>query len=329
MNRYLIIPLLLIALVVGCNDTFSTGTPVTQLIIPGDYTGLTWVDNGIVTQEVSQPFLNTLWRFQPDGEGLEQIILPGSYEGCERTGFEAPTRLPDGRLGYIRRCDRVDHPVSSLHMMAYDVDSQKVESLVQEMLPVPQIPTGDWTWDPSMTRGITSDGNGRGLAEQLFWFTPENIEYLELGFPQVHGAAWSPDGENIAFVASPEQGLFGTQGWDAVYTLYLMNPVTMELEAIEEGLRYISGVSWSPDSQWLALDAQSGTFLTRKTGIWLKNVQTGEKYLVAEGSFSMPVFSPDGQKLAAIRFPEDFDSTNIQQTEIVIVDVSQFVGSSN
>ena len=62
-----------------------------------------------------------------------------------------------------------------------------------------------------MTRGITGDGRGRLLNDQLYWIAPERWEPLDVGMPQAYGAASSPDGRRIAFVGAPEQGRVGQE----------------------------------------------------------------------------------------------------------------------
>jgi Tol biopolymer transport system component len=169
-----------------------------------------------------------------------------------------------------------------------------------------------------MTRGITSDGNGYSLYEQLYWIEPDRWEPLDVGFPQAYGAAWSPDGRQIAFFAAPEQGLEGIDRLDAVYNLYLMQPDGTDVRPFVKGFRYPDRPAWSPDGRWLVFSATFGNLIKQK-GLWLIEVATGERRLIVRGDYGWAAWSPDGQRLVAV------DSTNYiekRQTRLVIIEIA-------
>ncbi|BCX05927.1 MAG: hypothetical protein KatS3mg053_3865 [Candidatus Roseilinea sp.] len=209
---------------------FAHRNMAVQIVIvpgpPGAYGSPTWVDEGLVVgirDDCQHVFCTRLYYLKPDGSERRMLSLP-DQAGCDRNGFEDPARLPDGRLGYILRCGPTGEFRDVLYMMAYNLDTEQVTPLLSYPLPSPLVGTGGYSWNPEMTRGITSDGNGRTLYEQLYWIEPDHWESLDIGFPQAYGAAWSPDGQQIAFFGAPEQGLEGIDRLDAVYNLYLMKP---------------------------------------------------------------------------------------------------------
>jgi dipeptidyl aminopeptidase/acylaminoacyl peptidase len=250
------------------------------------------------------------------------------YPGCDRQSFEAPTALPDGRLGYIVSC-AIDgaHLMTTirLHIMAYDPRTGQVAPLLAYPLPSTQIGTGGFAWNPTMTRGITGDGRGRLLNDQLYWITPERWEPLDVGMPQAYGPAWSPDGRLIAFVGAPEQGRVGQEKLDSWYNLYLMEADGSGLRAIVNGFRYPSGVTWSPDGSWLLLRARFGG-LGEGGGSWLVEVATGQRRLLTRAAVNAPAWSPDGQRLAALQ--EVGGGTGKRQGQIVLVEVGPLLAAA-
>lgn len=106
--------------------------------------------------------------------------------------------------------------------------------------------------------------------------------------------AWSPNGQYIAFCRELAPELAFSR-----YAIHVIPALGGQERKISEGGM---GVSWSPDSQTLAmagLPAESG-------GIFLLSLKTGERrQLTAPHPYfdSLPVFSPDGQWIA---FTRDF-----------------------
>lgn len=170
-----------------------------------------------------------------------------------------------------------------------------------------------------MTRAITSDGNGRGLEEQLYWLARDSWEPLALEFPQAFSAAWSPSGHTIAFVAAPEQGRSGIARLDSKFDLYLMNSSGSELRPLLQDFQHPFGLSWSPDNRSIAFAATFGT-LKRQEGVWMAEVSTGKHRLLAPGTFASPVWSPDGKQIAVIQYADD---PAVDQRRLVIINVEE------
>lgn len=258
----------------------------------------------------------------PDGSDAQPLPLP-EREGCHRQGFEAPTRLPDGRLGYIVRCfSSARSALSDLYMMAHDLRTGITEQLLRYPLPSSQVGTGGYVWNPAMTRGITSDGNGRGLDDQLYWFTPDQWQKLDVGLPQAFGPSWSPDGKAVAFLGAPEQGRSGVARIESLFNVYLMDVDGTGARPVSHGFRYVATTDWSPDGRWLALHGAVGS-VPQERGLWLIEIATGQRRMVARGEFGVPRWSPDGTQMAVIRYQGEYPD---RQQQLVIVDVHPLTG---
>ncbi len=313
------------ALVLLGYATRGEPVPVEAVLAPpaeGEYVDVAWLDQGLVVQyepsDVTGHWHNEIWLMRPDGSDAQRLPLPKA-ENCHVQAYEGLARLPDGRLGYVQDCIPPNQHMDILHMVAYDLRTGEASPLLSYSLPSTLVGTGGYSWNPEMTRGITSDGNGRGLAEQLYWFAPDHWERLDVGLPQAYGAAWSPDGQSVAYLGAPEQGLYGVARTESLYNLYIMRPDKPPGEALVTDLQHVSGVTWSSDSRWLAFPAIIGTW-RRQRGMWLVEVATGKQQLVMAGDLALAVWSPDGQHLALLQLANPF--TN-QRSAIRIVDASR------
>lgn len=189
-------------------------------------------------------------------------------------------------------------------MHSYDFASKQTTPLLGYILPFVQPPSGGYSFRPDMTYGITSDGNGVTLEEQMYWLRPDGVEKIDLGFPQAWGGKFRPDGEMIAFLAAPEQGRSGVARLDSVYNLYLMDAEGQNVRPLVKHLRYPEGLAWSPDGQWIAFRSKR-TDIPFQDGIWLVHVDTGETKLLVRGSFGNPSWSPNGEEILAVRYSND------------------------
>ena len=137
--------------------------------------------------------------------------------------------------------------------------------------------------------------------------------------------AWSPDGQLIAFFASPQAiGVGGHARADVPWNLYLMNPAHQEPRQVLADIRSPSGLAWSPDSQWLAF---VGGLPRRGDHLWLFHPQTTTLHRVAKrGAWYWygVAWSPDGLQLVAVRESKESDE---RQSELVLFDVSALVAA--
>jgi hypothetical protein len=286
---------------------------------PGDYGRLAWIDDWILLEisPFTEPtaFSSRIWRFHPDGSQTEQLAIP-DLPRCHRQGFNSPARLPDNRLGYLVYCfPLADSALADIQMMAYDLHTDIISALLPYALPSQQVGTGGYSWNPTMTRGITSDGNGRGLSEQLYWLNPTRPESFDVQHPQAFAATWAPDGTQIAFLGAPEQGLTGVARADAFFNLYLMQPDGSQIRSVIEQLHSVASMAWSPNSRWIVLPA-SLTSQRNDKGLLLVEAATGTYRQIAQGDFAAPAWSPDGHKLAVLQYHGEYPQVTVQMVII-------------
>jgi len=105
---------------------------------------------------------------------------------------------------------------------------------------------------------------------------------------------WSPDGRSIAFVRS-------TADSDAVMLTSALGGAERLLASFPTAID--AGISWSPDSRWLAVTAGAKK---GPTSLRLVSVETGDSRVLTtppapSGGDFEPAFSPDGRSLAFVR----------------------------
>jgi hypothetical protein len=250
---------------------------------------------------------------QPDGSQATQLPLP-AHPGCTGQGFVYPSRLRDGRLGYLVDCLSTSRTAPlQVYLMDYELQTGQAEDLLPYALKTTPV-RGGYAWNPAMTRGITDDGIG--LEEQLFWFTRAGKEPLELGMARAYGVAWSPDGQQIAFLGARPQGLSGIAAADASFTLYLMRPDGTRLRPVVEGIQYGGSTAWSPDGRWLVFPGKLEAQRERGRSLWLVEVATARTIWLTSGSYGHPAWSPDSTRIAAIDWR---DGLWCQPSQLVIV----------
>ena len=333
-NRMIAAALLTLFGLAACSSpgrSLVNNTPPVQLasleVIPspsGSYGYLAWIGDRIVVEyeeELKDVFSARIWQLKSDGSEFEMLNLPAN-SSCASNWIQAvlvPSVLPNGRLAYISRCRPPDDILTTLQFaMAYDMESQQAEPLLDYSVADISIGTGGLVWNPKMTRGIMGDGH-RFIEEQLQWFTSDGPEPLDVGLVQAYGATWSPDGETIAFIGSEEQGSPLVLG---DYKLYLMNKEGKQIRPIIEGFKATGGASWSPDGRWLVFPAIFGEQEGDDQGLWLINPESGELRMIAEGGFGRPAWSPDGQKMVVVEF---LGPAGEREHRLVILDVGSIL----
>ena len=153
-------------------------------------------------------------------------------------------------------------------------------------------------------KDIINNGSGAGTPEVRITAHPDS-DYLP---------RWSPDGKRIAFLRSSR--IFGDR-------LRLMTIPVTGGEEREIG-KVWGGLDWSPDGKWLAVSDNDKTspvtiFLIAADGTERRRAATTE---IANDSKpgmviydNLPKFSPDGRKLAFVRWSSD------QAGDIYILDI--------
>ena len=301
----------------GCTTAPGSLTP-TEVIEPsklgdleyvespaGLYGEVVWLDDETLAVQYRTGLLGALstriWRLAVDGGLFEELALP-NHPSCGaqgQNGFQVPSRLPDGRMGYVVGC-RTDPSVIEISrfVMALDSKTGEVEQLLDYPLPTFSVGTGGIVWNPAMNLAIM--GNGRSfIDEQLSWYTKAGTEPIDVGLAQAYGPSWSPDGDQVAFIGSKEVGsplTYSNLG------LYVMNAEGKDVRLILEGFHDASGVAWSPQGRWLAFPAAFGEREEERYGLWMFDLELGQVRQVGEGSFGSVSWSEDGQRIAVVQF---------------------------
>lgn len=357
-NRILGLGILLIAVLAACVPIQEPDLPAQQLSVPPGYYHdvLRFPDGSIFLAYGREPSYETQMAryYVLLEERFIDIHLPDDPR-CRRTEFTAATELPNGNLGFSMRCsgywpDRPLGPDGARLIMAYDWEKGAIEQIVEEPLP-----TDTWvpSWNPEMTRGVLSYGS---LLGTITWITPTDMEpmtvtigtgeqswsldenlavmedydrgidrTIEVGIAR--NPAWSPDGQFIAFWASTDViGRSGISRARGIYSLYLLDSDTLQLQQILENVQNMTMLVWSPDSQWLAF---TGDIRSSKDSLWLISADGSTLQLVDKGGNvnSYPDFNGwnwlNNQEIIATRCLD----SNCDQAEVVKYDVSEIVNS--
>jgi Tol biopolymer transport system component len=164
-----------------------------------------------------------------------------------------------------------------------------------------RIVSSDETFDSDNLMVVKADGSG------LVRINPPGT-VSGTGGPQP-GAAWSPDGTRIVFVASEGGGFY--PGGSGVYVAAADGSGARVLQGTENAL----WPSWSPDGQWLAYDLgpHHELYVVHPDGSGTRQLTNG-----GDGPFSVaPVWSPDSQRLLFLRGEgEDFAHTQLWTVRI-------------
>jgi len=225
---------------------------------------------------------------------------------------QSPRVSPDGaRVAYV--VSRAD-----LKRSVYDTDVWLVraDGTGDRRLTSSESGDSDPQWSPDGKRiAFLSDRDGG--KNQVWLIDPDGGEPRRLTNEPtaLRLFKWSPDGKSIAFLrvdapsaeeekAIKERDDARVVGENRRYMhLYVADVGTGEVRRLTEGTFSIwLGISWSPDSQTIAIDRAPGSGLDDlyRSDIWLVSVKDGEtRPLVRRPGLDRgPSFSPDGKWVA-------------------------------
>lgn len=272
-----------------------------------------------------------------DGDDLEQRQFPVETH-CSAYQYHINGILPDGRLGLVEECNIYDKPYQRpteemTYILAYDWHTGEVERLVAQSLP----PIGgSWfSWNPDMTRGVQEAGS---LLSTLIWLTPERAEPMDIliedgsrrwslaenyrvilaresdarEIGRAGSPAWSPDGTQIAFFASPDAvGRNNISRATGEYKLYLMDAALLQPKPVLDGMYFADFLTWSPDGHWLVFIGEREGYCSADTCLWLFSPEREELIQVTSDIMVEPIsWSPDGSRLVTARKCGDCQPSN-------------------
>jgi len=102
-----------------------------------------------------------------------------------------------------------------------------------------------------------------------------------------------------------------------------MAPDGTQIRPLVEGFRNATTIAWSTVSRWLVLSARFGT-LSPEQGVWLVDVATGQRRLVAQGAITGVRWSPPGAKLVGL---ENTSTADKPIRQIVLFDLDPILSS--
>lgn len=270
--------LIALLLMAACGDAEQTILETTAVPAePADYAGVAWVDEERLVVAYNPEGLHggefQLWQLRTDGSDFRALPTTTDLD-CMRLDDAEPTSLPDGRIGFVRSCalrDWTDEPTAQL-LMAYDRDLDQPKALANPACRVSQ-----YAWMPDMTQaffgcgsricqgigavsagGIDSVDAALGEGDQAFNLADhfeDEADCTATGRADL--PAVRPDGEQVAFFASPQSvGIDGMARLDEHWNLYLMAPGGDQPEEVLADIDEPTSLAWSPDGAWLAFSAE-------------------------------------------------------------------------
>jgi WD40 repeat protein len=310
----------------------------------GYFYSLAWLRDGTLvvgTGPDATPSIEQLWQFHQDGSEVRQLPTPSDSSCRLATRYMFPIALPDGRLGLTKKCDTANPGVERFaSAVAYDLRSQSFSALADVGARMAGV--GGVSWNPDLTRGIGAQSSR--ICSDVAWVTPNGPEgiaaeirqggkswRLDGWLSQPAGAsctnqgradcpAWSPDGRQIALLASPESiGVDGQARLDVPWSIYLIDVGSLHASKVLGNLQDACDLAWSPDGRWLAFTGK----VSDQRGIWLFSPSTTKLHLVASHGNDPrnPVWSPDSRKVV---FDETLSPSGQwpPTTRLAIADVS-------
>ncbi|MCC6627816.1 MAG: PD40 domain-containing protein [Chloroflexi bacterium] len=194
-----------------------------------------------------------------------------------------PRLLPDGRVGFLQRCEGSRTPARRIPEEAVSLLVTDLAGTTTTRLVPYYLPFGANVFDvaPDQSAGIINDG--QGLYERLQWLRPLRLEPLALPLERAGRPRWSPDGRWIAFGgAAPVAGRppDGVDRLDLPKQLYRLAVATGEMEVLVDDATWVGLPAWSPDGRWLlvGMHLRGG-----QRGLWLVEPATRRRVWLLEG----------------------------------------------
>lgn len=292
-------------------------------IEPGPYVGVAWMDDDslvLARERREGPVHSELWHVRSDGSS-GQVILGEADPSCRVTSYAQPSRLPDGRLGFVKYCTPYASPdTSTFDLMAYDLKTSTVQGLAEVPFSVAR-----YSWSPTLRQALVARSSDicAGIAK----VDRDGVSYLDVEIsdgtsafsldeefrvdqPQDSCAstgladwpAWSPRGrDRVAFFGSTEAiGQAGFERLEAPWSLYVMNTRTWTPTDVVDGVNLPRGLAWSHDGTMLAFGGE----VNGKAGLWVHPMGSDGPELVAAEVPEWWSWSPDGERIVGVLDPD-------------------------
>lgn len=310
---------LLTGLASSCS-LFTNGSadsvPAQELVFPKgeNYNALVNTNNGLTVLLVGGDLGDLQSYARENASGFTEFDFPND-PSCGSETYHSHEALADGRLQVWEWCLTSKGGVQYIRI--FDWNTRRLERLAG---PLPLGSSGA-SWNPDQTKAIIYLDSGFA-TRTLYWLSKDGFSPLDLvitdgshswnlkdDFPDFKAdnigktgstgeAAWSSDGESIAFFASPNAvGKTGFQRFGVEYYLYLMDPETLGLNVVAKDIYSPFLIQWSPDSTHIAFIGKYGFW--KEDGLWLYSLKDKTITSIAKGRFQGLAWTSN-KNLAAI-----------------------------
>lgn len=340
--KLLVLLTTMIGLVVACNALpgLQEVESVSYKILSfpsADYSSILWIDQEMIAWTNTETADNVRSYAKAGDQNLHRIVFPDDPNCGFSTDYNIYETLPDGHLQLWKKCriGTTALPTKTLtYLMSYNWQTGKIQELAG---PLP-LGSSQVSWNPDQTKGIVFL-DSKFSSQTLYWIWKGGFGPLDLvitdqdrswnlknffpDFPDSETvrsgntgrAVWAPDGNSIAFFASPEAiGKTGSDRFYVEYNLYLMSADQLEPKAVLNNIYFPFIIKWSPDSKYVAFIGQYGSF--KQDGLWLYSIESDSILNIAKGKFQDILWNPDNKGLIAIRCDDNHYCSQIEEYDL-------------
>jgi hypothetical protein len=309
----------------ACASAEEGGTePITETRIPAPqdaYGRVAWTEpNRLVVAYTPNPTEigseTEIWQVEVATGRLSPLTLREPKE-CQATNYHDPTALSDGLVGVVRQCilDRNNPIADSFVLLQLSPTQQRETEIVSELGFDPI----QFSWRPRLGKGIAARGDD--TCSTLVSLHRGSVTYPSITIPGGQGtvvidstlvepegrtctdkprASWpdlSPDGQTVAFFASPESvGVPSQARLSVPWNLYTMLANGSDVQKHVEGILAPRSLVWSPDGGTLAFTGS----VDGNQGVWVYSPDSDRLVRVSDASIDWLSWAPSGRQLAGV-----------------------------
>ncbi len=309
------------ALIFACSITSSFNHFASRkLIFPkAEYWRVGWLNNQLVAFIFGENSTVKEFTFAKEGDSSFSSFMIDQGGVCNNNSpypphYSLQSIMDNNMVQITKDCYSSK---STTDLLIYNWNSKTVE---RQIGPFPN-GTVLAFWNPDQTQALVyfDDGYSESTLFELKGekFGPLDLKITDEGkswnfknfypdFPDVQQttadvgrADWSPDGNSIAFFASPDaMGKTDTARMSARYKIYLMEAKTNNIKPLLDNIYYPYTITWSPDAKYLAF---MGRYKESSDGVWLYSFDDSSIKMVDQGDFHDILWGKNSSSLIAIK----------------------------